>query len=341
MRRFLALAVAPLLLATSCSVVGGDGGQRQMTAIFYRAVAFYPGSHVKLMGNDIGTVSSVEIDGDRVKVRFAIDDDIPLPADVHAGIVPLTLIGERNLVLYPAWRPGMPKLEGKAVIPPERTSVPVEPDDALKAFTDLVRAIDPKAVERLAVGGTAILQGRGPLINESLDRMAQLTTLFASQDDRLVEVARTLRTLVSTLNSRESQLSGLIRNFSTVTGVLARERQAIVTLLDALARLPAEGEALLADLGKELPQQVAKLVELALVLQSNVEGVRSTVKGVGDVMGGLLGTWDHNGKINLRANLSGSSAKALQPLFDALGLGKAPCLSLVGDIDCPAAGGTE
>ena len=337
MRRFLVLAVSPVLLATSCSVVGGDGGQRQMTAFFPRAVAFYAGSHVKLMGNDIGRVSSVEIDGDRVKVRFAIDEDIPLPADVHAGIVPLTLVGERNLVLYPAWRPGMPRLEGEAVIPPERTSVSVEPDDALKAFTDLVRAIDPKAVEKLAVGGTAVLEGRGPLINEALDRMGQLTTLFAGQDDRLVEVARTLRTLVSTVNTREAQLSGLIRNFSTVTGVLARERQGIVTLLDALARLPVEGEALLADLGEQLPQQVAKLVELALLLQSNVEGVRATLKGLADAEGGLLRAWGRNGTINLRGNLSGESAKALQPLFDALGLGKAPCLSL-GGTACPAAG---
>jgi phospholipid/cholesterol/gamma-HCH transport system substrate-binding protein len=339
-KRLLALAVLTLLPAASCSLVGGDSGQREMTAIFHRAVAFYPGSHVKLMGNDIGTVRAVDIDGDRIKVRFAIDDDIPLPADVHAGIVPLTLVGERNLVLYPAWRPGMPKLEGEAVIPPERTSVPVEPDDALKAFTDLVRAIDPKAVEKLAVGGTNILQGRGPLINETLDRLAQLTTLFASQDGRVVEVAQTLRRLVGTINSREAQLSGLIRNFTTVTGVLARERQSIVALLDGLARLPAEGEALLADLGKELPEQVATLVKLALVLQSNAAGVRGTVKGIADVMEGLLSAWDRHGYVNLRGNPSGSTAEMLQPLFDTLGLGKVPCLSVAGDMACPAATGS-
>jgi phospholipid/cholesterol/gamma-HCH transport system substrate-binding protein len=340
-RRYLATAAVPLLLATSCSVVGGgEAGQRQLTAFFPRAVAFYAGSHVKLMGNDIGKVSKVEIDGDRVKVRFAIDEDIPLPADVRVAIVPFTLIGERNLVLYPAWRPGMPRLEGNARIPPERASVPVEPDDALKAFTDLVRAIDPKAVEKLARGGSAILEGRGPLINESLDRMAQLTTLFASQDNRLVEVARTLRGLVTTVNSREAQLSTLIGNFSTVTGVLARERQSIVTLLEGLARLPAEGDALLADLSKQLPKEIATLVQLALVLQSNVDGIRTTVKALADSMGGLLGAWDHHGKINLRANLSPATAQALQPLFDSLGLGKAPCVSL-GDARCPAAGGSQ
>ena len=324
-RPLLALLLVPVVFASSCSLVGGGGG-RQLTAFFPRAVAFFPGSHVKLMGMDVGRVSSVKVDGGRIRVRFHISRDIPLPADVNAAIVPLTLVGERNLVLFPAWRPGMRLLKGNAVIPPERTKIPVEPDDALKAFTNLIKSLDPAAIRKLAISGTAALKDKGPLINDALKQAGEITTLFAKQDDRLVAVAKSLHALATAVNAREAELGGLIHSFSSVTEVVARERQKIVSLLESLARLPGQGELLLGDIEKDLPGAVARLVELALVLDANVVSVRQTVKGLADAASGIVAAWDHNGALNLRGTASAYLAVVLQPLFDALGLGPVPCV---------------
>jgi virulence factor Mce-like protein len=329
------VALALLAQLPACALLPGSGGERRvLTAFFPRAAAFFKGSHVKLMGNDVGRVRSVSIDGDRIKVVFSVAANVPLPADVNVAIVPLTLVGERNLVLFPPWKPGVKKMVGNPTIPPERTRVPVETDDALKAFTDLAEAIDPQAVQKLAISGTAALRDRGPLINDALNQMGQLATIFGSQDDRLVAVAKSLHTLATTVNAREAQFSKLLTNFSTVSAVLAQERDKIASLLEALARVPSEGEKLLTELGNSLPTTIATLARLALILEGNVDSVRLTVQGLADFAQGFVEAWNPNtGALRVRAFLTPLTASVLQPLYDALGLGTAPCVPV--QLECP------
>src|SRR5215204_2333928 len=105
-RRLLPVLLVAALVAGGCSVFGGgDGGggdDLQLTVYFERAVALYPESHVKVMGLDAGTILDVVPEGERVRVELVVDGDVPIPADVHAAVVPLSLIGERNVVLQPA-----------------------------------------------------------------------------------------------------------------------------------------------------------------------------------------------------------------------------------------------
>src|SRR5690606_9891074 len=97
-----AAALAGSLL-TGC---GGGAGTYELSARFPSAVALYEDSDVLVMGVSVGTVESVTIDGDSILVDMKIRDDVPLPADVTATIHPASLIGERNVILGPAWKPG-------------------------------------------------------------------------------------------------------------------------------------------------------------------------------------------------------------------------------------------
>ena len=56
-------------------------------------------------------------------------------------------------MLRPAWQPGDERAQDGDVIPLERTSIPAEPDEALQAFTDLARDLDPDEVARLCQRG--------------------------------------------------------------------------------------------------------------------------------------------------------------------------------------------
>ena len=67
---------------------------------------------------------------------------MPLPANVKAVVAPQNTLGERNVVLYPPWKPGDRRIASGATIPLERTDLPVEIDDALDAFTKLTDALD-------------------------------------------------------------------------------------------------------------------------------------------------------------------------------------------------------
>ncbi|MFD0537317.1 MlaD family protein [Actinomadura luteofluorescens] len=105
----VALGLAMTASLGGCSLAPSAGGERTMVVYVPKARSFYEESKVKVMGADVGLVDKVENQGDRVKVTFHLRRDVPLPKGVQASIVPLNLIGERNLVLHPAWRPGRPR----------------------------------------------------------------------------------------------------------------------------------------------------------------------------------------------------------------------------------------
>jgi phospholipid/cholesterol/gamma-HCH transport system substrate-binding protein len=327
MRRGAAALVLAFVAAVGLPACAqpGDGGYR-LTADFSRAVALYPRSRVKVMGVDVGTVTSIDVVRGRIRVALRIDRKVPLPATVQATIVPFSLIGERNVVLSPAWQPGQPRAKDGDAIPAERTHVPVEPDEALKAVTDLAHAVDPDAVRKLVGSGAAALRGRGADLNTAIEQAADLTTLLAAQDQTLISAAQNLHTLASTLNARRDVLGSLLEDFSRATSVLSDERQSIARFLRALVVFTGEGNALLAKYEGQLPTDVARLTQLAMTLGANANSVQELVSALREISDGFVAAYHREGGVLIRGGAGPVPAIALQPLFDMLGLGPVPCI---------------
>lgn len=273
-----------------CSFAAQDG-DRHMTVYFPKARSFYKASKVKIMGADVGRVDSVENQGDRIKVRFHIGGDIPLPQGVRAAIVPLNLIGERNLVLAPAWQPGRPKETGN-VIPIERTTVPVETDDALAAFTRLADSLDPTKV-RSSLGRAAdSFDGNGREFNAALEQGARLTTNIAGQDKELLAVAQNLNRLAGVVRGREQVLGQMIRGFGQASQVLAAERLNLQQLVRDLVTLSKQGNGILTKYQGQLPYDVAVLTKFALMLKTNAKELGQLLEALPGIGDALIGGYD-------------------------------------------------
>src|SRR3546814_4887879 len=59
-----------------------------VTAYFPRAVSVFESSDVRVLGLPAGKVTDVVVDGDRVRIDMEIPEDVPVPADAGAQIVP-------------------------------------------------------------------------------------------------------------------------------------------------------------------------------------------------------------------------------------------------------------
>jgi phospholipid/cholesterol/gamma-HCH transport system substrate-binding protein len=278
------LAVSSVGALGGCSLLKADE-KKHMSVDFARTTAFYEKSKVKVMGVDVGTVDRVKIMGDRIRVEFSVGRDVPIPKDVHAAIVPLNLVGERNLVLSPVWKPGMAQAEDGTRIPQERTTLPVETDEALKAFTNVADALDPTKV-RDALGKTAdSFKGNGREFNSALQQSARLTAGLAGQDQELLQVARNLSTLAGTVRGREQTLGSVIRDFSTASKVLAAERRDLQELIAGLLQLTKQGDRILGKYQGQLPGDLAVLTRVALSLKGNSKQLTQFLQalpGVGD-----------------------------------------------------------
>ena len=300
--RNLAIALCLTLAASlgGCSIVPSAGGDRTMVVYVPKARSFYEESKVKVMGADVGLVDKVENQGDKVKVTFHLSEDVPLPKGVHASIVPLNLIGERNLVLHPAWRPGQPKETAK-VIPIERTHVPVEVDDALDSFTNLANALDPTKMQS-ALGTTAdTLGGNGKQFNATLEQSARLVENVAGQDKELIEVAKNLDRLAGVVRGREEVLGTLIRDFGEASRVLSAERGELQQLVKGVLELSKNGGKLLDKYKGQLPQDLAVLTRTALMLKGNAKQVAGLLAALPDIGDALIGGYrDETKSLHIR-----------------------------------------
>ena len=309
----LLLVVAGLGLP-SCG--GGAPSGYEVTASFSRAVALYEGADVLVMGIDVGDVTGIDIVGGGIDVTMAVEEDVPLPADATAAIVPSSLIGERTVVLGPAWTKDDEKLADGDRIPVERTIIPVEPDEALESVTELLQSLDPESVRRLLAEGAGALDGNGATLNDALGQLAQLIPYLAEQDDELLAIAGDVNVLADVIRARETEVGDLLDDFASVSGALAEERESLARFLTSLTSLTLQGEDLLAAYETTLPEDLDTLASVALTVKANGGAVRQLLLSLREFQLGVIDAYDPENR-SVRARVY-TSQTVLSPIVQIL-----------------------
>ena len=335
-RRVTATLLLAVLGASSLAACNQPGGDMKLTAYFPRAVSLYPHSSVRVLGLPAGRVTDVGVEGTRVRVEMSLDESIPIPRDVRATLVPLSLIGERYIQLAPAWKEGQPRAESGTVLDLDRTSVPVEPDEALAALKEFLDTLDPNATGKLVQNLAEDLEGSGANLNSALEGIADLTTTFAEKDEELVRIIEHFDDFTVTLRTREAQLGRVMDDFATTTSLLAQERRNIEALVSNLADLSRLGFDLVSEHSTRLDRDLTVLTRLLKSVEANIDTVVTLLDSTPILVAGedldgkdegLGAAWDPAYQhLDLRTQISPIVAS----LFDAIGL---PALTVCLPID--------
>jgi virulence factor Mce-like protein len=337
-RRVLAsvsVAVLASLGLGSCSLVGGDSGGTTLIAWFPRAVALYKSSDVRVLGLVSGKITGVDVVGDRVKVTMKVDKDTPIPADVNAMIVPQSLIGERYVQLFPAWKDGEPKIADGATIPESRTSVPVEPDEALAALKKFIDTLDPKATGTLVSNLAADLKGTGGDLNRAVSGLADLASTVASKDAEIARIIDNFDDFTATLRTREAQLGTVMDQFAKMTSIIADERRSIEGLVKGLGQVSGDALDLVSEHGARLDTDLQQLTRALATVDANLQSV-SQLLDAGPVLAtGLIDGHDPRyHRIDLRQQFAPTAAQAFSTVLGALGIPGGDSICLPVDVDC-------
>jgi phospholipid/cholesterol/gamma-HCH transport system substrate-binding protein len=270
-----ALAFASLLvLLPACS--GGPSRGPAIAAEFERGTGLYPGSPVRVLGIDVGTITSVRnVDG-HVRVRMQLDEGTKLPADAHATIVPLTLLGERYVQLGP-WYDGGPRLKDGDRIPLARTSVPAEIDYLLRGLQDFMGAIDPKQAGDVVTNLAQVLDGRGADVNDLISNASGTLDLLADEGDDIKAIITSLRDLTETLEGRTDSIESLIRNYDLVSQDLVDNKDDLDGVITQLDRATVELGTLLEAHEDPLREDVKILATATGTVAANTDNVQITL----------------------------------------------------------------
>jgi phospholipid/cholesterol/gamma-HCH transport system substrate-binding protein len=266
-RRALAAsaAIGALLAGAGCGPFGSD--TVSISARFTDSVGLFPGNRVDVLGVPIGRVTRVDPQGTSVLVRMSVPKDFEIPADVHALIIPPSVITDRYVELAPAWTAG-PRLAGGAEIPLTRTRTPVEFDTIIRSLDGLSNSLNSDqatvAAIRDALGvGAANLRGNGTAIHRSIEGLSAA---------------------LGTLADNSADISGLIRSLDGLTGAFARNDSTV----RAFSKNVTSATSLLADNGKALHDAVSSLskalTEVGSFVRTNQAALGTTFADLTDVL---------------------------------------------------------
>ncbi len=175
-----------------------------------------------------------------------------MPADAKAVIVSPQLVTARAIQLTPAYTSG-PALENGAVIPQERTAVPLEWDDLRDQLEKLTNALQPTEPGGVSTLGQFVntaadnLRGQGANIRETVTSMAKALSALGDHSDDTFATLKNLSTVVSALEDSSDLLGQLNRNLATVTGLVADDPGAVGAAVNDLNSVVAEATQFVKD----------------------------------------------------------------------------------------------
>lgn len=339
----IALAVAVVLVVAVALwwLFLRDSGQK-MSAYFTSAVGIYAGSDVRVLGVKVGTIGAVTPEGDKVKVDFAVDDGVQVPADAGAVIITPTVVADRYVQLTPVYTGGGTLSEG-AIIPLDKTATPVELDQLAGSVNQLATALGPDGANKNGAltdvlnTTAANVDGNGQALGDTISALSKATDTLANNRGDLFATVTNLQTFVSTLSANDTQVQGFITQLTTFSNFLAGERSDLGAALQQLSVALGDVAGFVRDNRESLSSNVAGLARVTQVVANQRQALAEitdvaplAADGVANAYNAESGTLNTRVNFNqisdpgfLLCNLLGPSATTPgNPVYDSLGPAK-------------------
>ncbi|MEB3030050.1 virulence factor Mce family protein [[Mycobacterium] nativiensis] len=277
------IATVLVLMLGAGMVVAVQGFQRitrnTVVGYFDNSSGLFPGDEVRIRGVRVGEVAKIEPQPLRSKITFWFDRKYKVPADVKAAILSPQLVTGRAIQLTPPYVGG-PTMQNGAVIPQNRTVVPVEWDDIraeLVRLTELLKPTEPGGVSTL---GEAIntaadnLRGQGGSIRNTIIKLSQAVSVLGDHSDDIFSTIKNLSTLVSALHDSSGLLSQLNRNLASVSSVLADDPNKVGQALEDLNSVVGDVQSFVADNRETLGTTSDRLASITTAVVERLDDIK-------------------------------------------------------------------
>ena len=277
----LALALVLLLAAGVFVLVRGSEtiNRTNVVAYFENSNGIYVGDDVTILGVPVGQISAIEPEPTQVKVSFWYNSKFRVPADANAAVLSPMLVTSRAIQLTPSYSGG-PVLADDAVIPRERTVVPVEYDDfrkQLERLTETLQPTQPGGVSTLgAVINTAAdnLRGQGANIRDTVIKLSQAFSALGDHSTDIFSTVKNLSILVSALQDSTNLMRQLNQNLASVSGLLADDPNEVGNAVRDLSDAVGQVQSFVADNRETLGTTSDKLAGVTTALTESIDDIK-------------------------------------------------------------------
>ncbi|MGC0365377.1 phospholipid/cholesterol/gamma-HCH transport system substrate-binding protein [Rhodococcus sp. 27YEA15] len=292
-----AVLVALILLGGALWWLLTRAGTTTITAYFDKSVGIYEGTDVRVLGVKVGTVTSVEPQGERVKVDLRVQRGVDVPAGAGAAQITPSVVADRYVQLTPVYTGG-DKMESGAVIPFERTATPVEVDQLYSSIDDLATALGPDgankdgALSKFVETGAANLDGNGAALGASITNLSDAARTLNDSRDNISLTIKNLDTFVGALADNDQQVRQFNSQLSDLTGFLAGEREDLGAALNQLSFALGDVAKFVADNREQIARTADGLVAPTQTLADNKQALVDTLTLLPLAISNLVNSYD-------------------------------------------------
>lgn len=208
-----------------------------VTAYFPEVLALYPGDKVLIMGVRVGAIDSIETAGDKMKVVFHFNNRYKVPENASASVLNPSLVASRVIQLSPPYTGG-PQMQDGAVIPVDRTQIPIEYDELRNQVTRLLAELGPTPEQPKGPFGDVIesfadgFASKGEQLNRTLNGLSEaLTTLNQGRGD-FFTIVKSLALFVNALHKSDQQFVALNNDLAQFTNSFSKDQELSNALQD-------------------------------------------------------------------------------------------------------------
>ena len=270
------LAIVALVLvafkADSLPIIGGGD---TYYASFSDSSGLKPNDEVRIAGVRVGKVTSVDLDGDHVKVAFKIKTDSKFGRETGAEIKVKTLLGAMYLSLDPK---GSGQLEEGSTIPESRTRSAY---DVVDAFSGLAERAEKINLDQLTTSLNTLAKATENTPEElksTLSGLSALSANVAARDQQVNLLLTNLKKVSGVLADRNQDVVALMKDGDILLRALVARRESVHTLLVSTSKLSTELTALVQQTRGDLKPALTNLKSVVDVLRKNQNNLDNSLR---------------------------------------------------------------
>lgn len=268
----LALILGLLVLAFNASNLPFLNSGNTYHADFADAAGLKKGDDVRVAGVKVGSVTSVSLDGAKVRVGLRVGSGIHVGPDTHAEIKIKTLLGQKYVSLTPS---GAGTLHGDIQL--ANTETPLDVTDAFNGLGQRAGEINTQQLAKAFDTLASTFKDTPPYVRQSLTGLERLSTSIASRDNELHALLARANGVTQTIAARDAQVAKLINDSNLILQTVYQQRVVVHRLLVDTTRVSQQLAGLVRENRAVIGPALNHLHQTLQILQRNQSNLDQTI----------------------------------------------------------------
>lgn len=243
------------------------------SAYFAEAGGLKGNADVEVSGYRVGQVSSIKLDGSKVRVTFKITDSIRLGERTEAAIKTNALLGTKIVQVTPR---GAGRLS--QTIPLEHTASPYQLSDALGDLTKTVSGLDTQQLSDSLATLAQTFKDTPPNLRTAVEGVSRLSQTLDTRDEQLRNLLANANKATAVLGQRSDQIVNLIGDTNALLASLRSQSSALGQITHNVSALSKQVSGLIDENRTQLRPALDKLNGVLTILDNRKDRIQKSIK---------------------------------------------------------------